>query len=418
MKYFVILLILLFGGCAMADVQRDQGMDRFDQDRLAIGFWVDPPADENMDQRYKEIADANFTLVIGGFGAKTPENVQRQLDLCEKYDLKALVSLPGYRAGAVNGQAAIDEVRQSDKFPDHPAMWGFLTKDEPNTAQFANLAFLADHLRKTRPGKLAYINLYPNYVNLAHLGVSSYDEHIRRFIEEVDPDVLSMDHYPLMKPDADSRDNYCKNLEVMRKYSRKAGIPFWNFFNIMPFGPHLDPTEAQVRWQIYTSLAYGAKGVLYFCYYTPSGPEFPKGGAIISQDDTKTRHYDEAKRINAELKHLGPTLMKATSKSIYRITPEDKPDTILRDTVIKSISEGNYLIGTFNLSDGREAVLINNYSHCYSSWPTVEFDRPMSRVSEIDKSTGEERPPKDDSPDMEGLQVSLDSGDGRLFVLK
>ena len=32
----------------------------------------------------------------------------------------------------------------------------------------------------------------------------------------------------------------------------------------MVFGGKRDPTEAQIRWQVFTSLAYGAKGVLYF----------------------------------------------------------------------------------------------------------------------------------------------------------
>ena len=68
-----------------ADTER-----RFIQDRFAIGFWVDPPADEKMDERYAEIAAANFTLVLGGFGARTPEAVQRQLALCEKHDPRLL----------------------------------------------------------------------------------------------------------------------------------------------------------------------------------------------------------------------------------------------------------------------------------------------------------------------------------------
>ncbi len=41
----------------------------FIQDRFAIGFWVDPPIGDDADSRYKEIADANFTVVLGGFGA-------------------------------------------------------------------------------------------------------------------------------------------------------------------------------------------------------------------------------------------------------------------------------------------------------------------------------------------------------------
>jgi hypothetical protein len=63
----------------------------------------------------------------------------------------------------------------------------------------------------------------------------------------------------------------------MRRESLAAGVPFWNFFNCMPFGPHSDPTEDQIRWQIYTSIAYGAKGVLYFCYWTPRGRRVSQG---------------------------------------------------------------------------------------------------------------------------------------------
>ena len=33
-------------------------------------------------------------------------------------------------------------------------------------------------------------------------------------------------------------------------------IPVWIFFNNMPFGSHGDPTEAQLRWQVFTALAY------------------------------------------------------------------------------------------------------------------------------------------------------------------
>ena len=40
----------------------------------------------------------------------------------------------------------------------------------------------------------------------------------------------------------------------------------WLPQNTMPFAGHSDPTEAQLAWQIFTSLAYGAKGILYFCY--------------------------------------------------------------------------------------------------------------------------------------------------------
>ena len=376
--------------------------ERFIQDRFAIGLWLDPPANEHMDQSYADIAAANFTLVIGGFGASTPETIQRQIKLCEKYGLKALVA----RAGL-----------PPEQLPQSPAVWGYMIRDEPNAKDFPGLRGIVDNIRQARPGKLAYINLFPNYANEQQLGTTSYDEHVGRFLEEVRVDVLSMDHYPAMTPGAEGRGDYCRNLETIRKYSIQRDIPFWNYFNTMPFGSHYDPTEDQLRWQIYTSIAYGAKGVLYFCYWTPLGNEFPKGGAIITVEGKKTRHYGQAKRINMDIRNLGSTLMKLTSTGIYRVKPGDEPGDVLRGTPITNLTKGDYLLGVFRHADGRQAVLLNNYSFAYTAWPTVEFSVPIEQVREVSRETGKEIEVVDDSPAMKGVQISLDSGEGRLFLL-
>jgi hypothetical protein len=386
---------------------------RFHQDRFAIGFWVDPPADEKMDQRYREIADANFTIVIGGYGAERARKIQQQLDLCQQLGLKALVSVPGKDLAKLA--------------PDHPALWGYSWYDEPGTGQFQQLTSDVVHIRQARPGKLTFINLLPDYAPAKALGTTSYTEYVRRFIDEVKPDVLSMDYYPQFLPDRkhDGRAGYLGNLEVMRAESLRAGIPYWNFFNTMPYGPHTDPTEAQLRWQIYATLAYGAKGVLYFCYYTPGGNEFPKGGAIIDRQDRKTRHYDQARRINAELKNLGPTLMQLTSTRVTHVQRPEKGQTTDWHTsetgaVVRKVSgwpSVDCLLGEFRHTDGRRAVLLANYDFAYTSWPTVEFDTPAETVKEVDKVTGKEVPLVDDSPNIPGIQLSLDAGDGRLFLL-
>lgn len=399
------LLIIVLGGSLMpALAQQRATQQRFVQDRFAIGLWVDPPIDARAGARYAELAAANFTLVIGGFGGNTAEKVKRQLALCEKYGLRAVVARCGL---------------PPDKLPESPALWGYMMRDEPPASAFAGLRAESDAIRAARPGKLTYINLLPNYANAQQLGTPTYDEHVARFVKEVGTDVLSMDYYPMLAPGADGREGYCGNLEVMRKYSLQAGVPFWNFFNCMPFGPHYDPTEADLRWQIYTSLAYGAKGVLYFCYYTPVSPEFPKGGAIIRTDDRRTRHYHEAQRLNAGLKALGPTLMQLTSTGVKRVSLKGEVAKALEGTPLKSLSgQGSeYLLGCFKHADGRRAVLLNNYDRAYAAWPTVEFDVPQDQVLEVSPETGQAAPVLDDSPEMPGLQLSLDVGGGRLFLL-
>lgn len=377
-------------------------LNRFKQNEFVIGFWVDPPANEYMDYHYADIAAANFSLVIGGFGAKTPETIKKQIALCEKYGLKVIVKY--------------DNLNCNEPQPNN-SLWGYILRDEPSANDFPELRKTVDKLREVQPGMLSYINLFPDYANENQLGTSNYEEYVKKFVEEVDVDILSMDHYPRMTPQIDTREEYCNNLNVMRKYSLYFNIPFWNFFNTMPFRAHYDPTEAQLRWQIYTSLAYGAKGILYFCYWTPPGKEFLKGGAIITAEGRKTRHYDQAKRINHELKSLGSTLMQLTSLQVFRIKPEEEPNEVLMQTPIKNMTKGDYLIGFFRHADGRLAILVNNYSFAYTAWPTIEFNVPADQIKEICKDTGQEIEIIDDSPALNGLQISLDSGDGRLFLL-
>src|ERR1051325_5680855 len=191
---------------------------RFLQDRFAIGYWVGPQTSENLRERYREIAEANFTVVIGSHGM----DVAKQLDLCREFGLKAIVD----PAGLV--------------LPSHDACWGFSLIDEPNASQFPELARRAEEVRARHPGKFGYINLFPNYASPAQLGTATYDEHVEKFVREVKPEVLSMDHYPVMRPGADGRAAYLENLATMRTHSLRAGIPFWNYFYSMPFNDRLD----------------------------------------------------------------------------------------------------------------------------------------------------------------------------------
>lgn len=210
------ILLLSFTGLQL----QAAAAERFVQDRLVIGFWVGPQDRSNVEQRYQEIADANFTLAVGIPPADVP--------ICGRLGLKAIV----------------DAGQKPEAIPDHTACWGSLLMDEPGAAQFPELAKRAAEVRERRPGRFGYINLFPNYANAGQLGTPTYEEHVARFVREVQPEVLSMDHYPLMSPKGDTRASYCENLEVFRTQSLAAKIPFWNYFYSMPFNDRLDPTEA------------------------------------------------------------------------------------------------------------------------------------------------------------------------------
>jgi hypothetical protein len=379
---------------------------KFTQDRFVIGYWNTPPNDANLPARFQEIADAHFNLIIAGGDGPS---AAAELALCKKHDIRAIFwhNDPGLMAD--------------------PNVWGWAIRDEPGgpNGTFESLVPAYQDFKKKHPAKLGYINLYPDYANAEQLGTPSYEEHVTKYMTLFKPEVLCMDHYPQFHAAFDQRGAYCNNLASMRNHSLKAGIPFWNFFNTMPYGPHTDPTEAQLRWQINASLVYGAKGVLYFCYFTPRGAEFPLGGAIIDVNGKKTRHYAQAQRINAELKNLGPALMQLTSQHVTgRIQGMEAAGETLAKTPLKKITNAypketplDLQIGSFSHADGSAAALIQNYSYTHTAWITVEFNADHAKVTEIDKATGKPVPLYDESPDTPGMQISFDAGDARLFVI-
>lgn len=390
----VLVSLAVFGASLEAETARFQQRD------FCISFFVDPPLGEDAAERYDEIAAANFNVVTGMFGGQSPELVRRQVQLCRERGLKLIAPMAGLA---------------DSELPDDPEVWGYFIRDEPSATDFPALRARVDALRAARPGKLGYINLFPSYCELERLGTPTYDEHVRRYMEEVDPDVLCMDHYPFMRRDKDTRDAYLEDLATMRKHAMAKGVPWWNFFNTMPFGAHADPTEAQLRWQIFSSVAFGAKGVLYFCYWTPRGGEFEKGGAIFTAEGRRTRHYEQAKRINAVLKQWGPRLMTLTSESVGRVTGGAAGAATLAGTPLKEMSEGEFELGVFRQPDGRRVVVLVNRDTAYTAWPTLSFD--AEEVLEVSGETGQDAVVIDDSPAMPGLQLSFDAGDARMFVL-
>ena len=368
-----------------------------------------------MDRRYSEIAEANFTVVLGGHRAVNTRQIARQLELRQKYDLIAIV----WRIGSMS-----EVTRNPELLPEHPACWGYHLKDEPGATSFPGIAKTVAAIRKARPGKLSYVNLFPNAAGPKQLFTDTYEDYIRQSITVMDLDMISMNHYPAMSPTDDTRDEYCTNLAVMRRFSVEHRRPFWNFFNAMRFGGRTDPTEGKIRWQIYTSLAYGAKGIFYFSYWTPTydGPlkmepgQFAMAQGMIDLRGRRTRRYEQAKRINAGVKHLGRTLLKLTSTGVYRVIASDDASAILKDTPIETIGEwvvtkgepnrinhGDYLIGTFRHAAGSQAEKINNYHYAHNLWPTVVFRHDMARIKEVCPKTGEEIPLDADSPRMKLL---------------
>src|SRR4029078_5022787 len=76
-----------------------------------------------------------------------------------------------------------------------------------------------------------------------------------------------------------------------------------------------EPTVTDVRFQVFTSLAYGARGLAYFKYFTPAVGNYRNGP--IDQFGHETPMVHNMRQINLQVGKLAPTLLQLTSNSVY-----------------------------------------------------------------------------------------------------
>ena len=67
-----------------------------------------------------------------------------------------------------------------------------------------------------------------------------------------------------MKDGTVRTDGYFENLDQIRAADLRHGVPTWNGILSWQHLHFSTPTPEQMRWQVWTSLAYGVKGIMYF----------------------------------------------------------------------------------------------------------------------------------------------------------
>jgi hypothetical protein len=219
--------------------------------------------------------------------------------------------------------ASLDDAGQREKLDalitrvrSHPALYDYSITDEPNATNFAALGRLVAHLRERDPAHLAYINLFPTYASNAQLGNSgdtatAYSRHLRQFVDTVKPALISYDHYQFATNGDTAQ--YFLNLALIRRVALDAGLPFLNIVQACTWTPSMRvPTPDEMRYLVYTTLAYGAQGISYYVYSCPGHT-----GAIAGADGTPTPLYHALKTLNREFVAIAAEVQPLRSLGAY-----------------------------------------------------------------------------------------------------
>ncbi len=375
--FLAILVVLVLGYSPHALVRAGE---------FLVGAYPGPPTDQTNLHRYREIADAGIDVIAPGNGAWDRESSLKALNLAAKAGLRVIVTdlriLPWHQKDRVKiDQANIDAVVAD--YSDHPALLGYLICDEPNVAYFAELSSTCRRLRIADPKHPPLINLFPSYASEEQLGSDRFAEYVRSFITTVKPAILSYDHYPLREPNAAETD-WHGDLNVIRNESRKAGIPFWICLQSEGIEGGLRvPTRPEIFWQAGTALAHGARGIVWFTYWTPSPTqEIPRDeqdgpyllekhvGGMLTRSGKRTPRYDHVREANRFLHLAGSALTGWDNAHIALWKDGRAKDDGNSPCLTLHGRQFRAVVGTFARGDRRRVVIAND---SYSKPATVSL---------------------------------------------
>lgn len=317
-----------------------------------------------------EIAGAGFTTVGAPCedGLEPADNL-RVLALAQRHGLHMWVAdhrLYQAAAGAADAATLTDAVVAT--YRDAPALDGYVVADEPTTEEFEHLAPVVAALRAADPERLAYINLLPDYVPPKLLAADSYADYLERFASEVRPALLSVDYYPF--GEHRDRSSFFANLAALREAALRHDLPFLWIALAMPHGPYRDPTEGELSWQVFHALAYGARGVSYFTYWTPQPDEMHHRRGIIDGGRLTPRYF-QVQRLNRQLRAVGGALRGWRSLAVADARGEIA--TPLPIGPLAGVDGGDFTIGFFGNGEGGIAALVVNRDYRNGATATLRL---------------------------------------------
>jgi len=355
-----------------------------------------------------DIAASGMTLVPVHAVGTVATNKQAFAAL-NKYGMRAittdnrLFNLIYSCRGDLNAVGKADEiVRQIvEDYKDVVNLDGWDIQDEPGAHDFPILAAIVKAFRRYAPGKETCINLFPNYASAPdQLFTPDYRSYVENFINVVNPDYLSYDHYHfrgrkklavvddeniseaerqvrIAAIKEDNRAGFFENISVIRELALKYNLPAMLIILLSEHGNYRNLTRGEIFWEVNMCLAYGMKRISYFTYIIPDGGDDDFWGyknAMIDQEGNKLPHYYDVQAINKAIYPIGSYLFDRTSEAVFHIGEALEGEPLFESyRNIKSIDGTDGVISFFD--DG--SIYLVNRNFAGENTFTLHSDEPL-----------------------------------------
>ncbi|MCC6445758.1 MAG: hypothetical protein IT210_20180 [Armatimonadetes bacterium] len=319
MKTGLVMIQLMAAALAVSAQPRPNALQgwNFKLKDFVIGAWLGP---DDTDAELKIYREAGFNVVmVGRYMSEgryaLPEDVARQLDLARKHGLMAMIDTytengkPWGGLGTASDEPSHHNASPAEfewlyrRFGKHPALAGFCLGDDQGSLSptlLQNTAFL----HRNAPHLFPWVCGWVSGENLVKGG---------------NP-IMNPQMYPTLynsgEPASRQAQMYCDQLENLRASCQQYGLIAWPMFNVMNI-----ESDSLTRFQVYSSIAYGAQGIWYFTYRgngLTTGPEGKKGGDTEAEvRQTLKPIYRDARTANLRAAAWGRKLMGSDAVQVF-----------------------------------------------------------------------------------------------------
>ncbi len=258
-----------------------------------------------------------------------------------------------------------------------------------------------------QPWDLAYRAFY---------GLGLYDLMVDTWLTEGAPRTLIFDNYPF-RQSSDASD-YFWNLALVRDRALARRTPFMGYVQSVRWEGVRAPTASELRWNAFTTLAFGASGIAYFTYWDPVFAGIAFDHALVNSDGTHGDLFEPGAVLNRELHALGRVLGSARSDGVFVSGPSIPAGLgqLPLDAPVQVKSAGAWLTGLFTLPDGRRAALVVNLDYRAPASLAMAWTTPPRRLLAVSPIDGSLADPPDYDAARGELRGSFAAGDARLLV--
>ena len=362
MKKYILIFILILVSGANAIARGDRMAEP--ENKMPIVAWHGISA-ERAAEVFPLMREAGVEIYLGRYGDL--ETTLRMLDAAQAAGVKLMPLCPELKS---------DTEATVKRLMDHPALYGYYLKDEPETWDLAELGEWMRRIQAVDSAHPCYVNLYPNWA----WGVEEYAANLDMYVELVPAPFISFDQYPVVEIDGAPsilRSTWYRNLEEIAAVAERTGLPVWAF--AMAWSHDLDerhhyaaPTLAELRLQMFSNLAYGAQTLQYFTFR-----------GAVDENGQKTPVYDRMRTLNSEIQGVSGVFLGAELISVGHTgeVPDGARPLGKLPAPIKSFEADGGTVVSLLENGGRHYFVVVNRDYRNPVELTVVVDKSVRRVS-------------------------------------